>query len=142
MFSIKTYLIVIIYIIGAFFFKETHPFSKFTMYNQFPNWSYVFFLSDKNYELVPSITHFNISGGWIGHTFYAICQSEGINYGNNMETKEELSLIGEKMFEQITKKNVPFLENHDTLYLYKTSFSIQNDEIIKKDEIIYEYYNQ
>jgi len=88
------------------------------------------------------MTNFNITGGWIGHTFYALCHSEGIKYGDNIETEEELSLIGEKMFEQITSKNQLFLEKHDTLYLHKIYFSIQNNKIVKKDEIIYEHYNQ
>lgn len=142
MFTYKTYIIFIFYILGTFLFKETHPFSRFPMYNNFPNWSYVFFISNQNHELVPSMTNFNISGGWIGHTFYALCHSEGIKYGDNMETKEELKNIGEKMFKQITSKNQSFLEEHDTLYFHKIYFSIENNKIVKKDEIIYAHYNQ
>lgn len=142
MLNLKNYIILSAYLFFSFILKETHPFSRFPMYNNFPNWSYVFFISDQNHELVPSMTNFNISGGWIGHTFYALCHSEGIKYGDNMETKEELKNIGEKLFKQITSKNQSFLKEHDILYLHKIYFSIQNNKIVKKDVIIYEYYNQ
>jgi hypothetical protein len=142
MLNYKNYIILLVYFGFSFLLKETHPFSRFPMYNQFPNWSYVFYLSDEYKNLIPSKTNFNITGGWIGHTFYALCHDKGIKYGDNTESKEDLAFIGEKMFNQITQNNKILLKELSTIHLHKISFYIENDSIIKKDEVIYEYYNR
>jgi hypothetical protein len=132
----KFILVFSVYILGSLLLGEIHPFSRFPMYNQFPNWSYVFYLSDENYELIPSMK-FNISGGWIGHTFYAICQDENILYGDNVESEEELEIVGRKMLDIILPKNQDELSIHKIIHLHKVSYFFEGSEIISSDKVMY-----
>lgn len=136
MFSFKTYFIFLLYMLGAFLFKETHPFSRFPMYNQFPNWAYAFYLSDENKNLISSM-NFDITGGWIGHTFYAICNEKNILYGDNVETQEELNQIGSKMLDIILAKNPDQVTNYSKIHLHKISYYFKEDSLVTTDKIIH-----
>ena len=119
--------------------NEFHPFSKFPMYNSFPNWSYAFYLSDEDTVIIPSSDYFNVTGGWMGHTFYSICQSRKIGYGYNIESDEELYLVGDQMMDLILDKNNG-TKNFKQINLHKVDFKLRNDSVIENDKIIYERY--
>ena len=45
------FIIVLIYFIGVIIFGEAHPFSKFSMYNSFADYSYVFYFTDNENKM-------------------------------------------------------------------------------------------
>lgn len=108
------------------------------MYNSFPNWSYAFYLSDQDGKLIPSYDVFKVSGGWLGHTFASVCQDKNINYGHNVESEEELNIVGKQMMDMILEKNVKNAEKFKQINLHKIDFKLVNYSIVKTDKIIYE----
>ncbi len=132
----KIIAVAILYIGCSIVLGEIHPFSRFPMYNSFPNWSYAFYLADKDGKLIPS-KEFKTTGGKMGHTFYSICEARKINYGYAVETEAELQSIGKEMLDLILANNnhskeFPYLALHRLHYFY------QNDTIKQTNTIIYE----
>jgi hypothetical protein len=105
------------------------------MYSSFPNWSYAFYLADKNNKLIPA-KEFHTTGGYIGHSYYAVCESKKINYGNGVESNKELQTIGKKMMDLIMLNNNSKL--HGKVALHRIYFFYQNDTIKQQNKIIYE----
>ncbi len=131
--------IAIIYIFTSLIIGEFHPFSKFPMYSSFPNWSYSFFLTDSNNKFIP-FNKFNMSGGEMGHWFYSICENKKIQYGNGMESRQELNLVGNEMIELMFKKNkyVSTIAERKNIKLYRLFCFYSNDTIQKKYYLMYD----
>jgi hypothetical protein len=131
----KIIAVAILYMTGSLLIGEIHPFSCFPMYSSFPNWSYAFYLADKNNKLIPA-EEFHTTGGYIGHSYYAVCSSKKILYGNAMESKEELQSIGKEMMNLILLKNKS--AKYSNIALHRIYFYYQNDTIKQQNKIIYE----
>lgn len=131
----KMMSIAILYMSCSLLIGEIHPFSRFPMYNSFPNWSYAFYLADENGKLIPA-KEFNTIGTNIGHTFYSISESEKIDYGNGIESNAELQTIGKKMMDLIMLNNKSTKQHK--VVLHRIYFYYQNDTINQQNKIIYE----
>ncbi len=144
MYNLKRYLllygITLFYIAGGYIFQEFHPFSKFPMYNQLPNWSYVFYYTDTKNNIIPCDA-INFSGAALGHLFYNIAESENIKFGGGMESDDELERIGKQMYVETTKQS-NYLNKVKTVKLWRKHFSFEGDEINVKDKLIYEKNNE
>lgn len=125
------------YILLSLFMNEFHPFSRFPMYSSFPNWSYSFFITDSSNQFIP-FKKVNISGGEMGHWFYSICESKKIKYGDGMESKQDLKLVGKEMMNLLWRRN-DFSDNKKTdIKLYRLYYSYNADTIQKKYFILYD----
>ncbi len=134
------YGVALFYMVGGLILGEFHPFSKFPMYNQLPNWSYVFYYTDENNVIIPCDT-FNFSGAGLGHLFYNIAESEGIKFGNGMERDDELEKIGSLMYIETTKQS-SYLTNIKTVKLWRKYFYFEGDKINMSEKLIYEKNNK
>ena len=130
------YGVTALYIAGAFAFKEFHPFSHFPMYNQLPNWSYVFYFTDEKGKLIPC-EKLNYSGGSLGHLFYNIAEEEKIEIGNGMENEAELKIIGSKMMDEVLKVN-PDSNKRRSIKLMRKHFFYEGKNINTKEKLMYE----
>lgn len=126
-----------IYLLGTLILNETHPFSHFPIYNQFPNYSYVFYFSDKNNNILKP-SEFKTNSVAIAHIFYSTCQANNIDYGNNIESKDDLEKVGKILTDLIVKKSKVYSKPNTTICLHKIYFHYENGKIIKLDKIIYE----
>lgn len=134
---VSTFGIGLLYCLGFLALRETHPFSRFPMYNSFLNWAYVFYFSDENKELVPS-QDFQIDAADLSHFYYSYAGANEILYGFYSESDKELQNIGSAMMENLIK-----IRNQDQypiqqLSFHRLGFYYENDSIRKVDKIIYE----
>lgn len=129
----------LIYLVFSLFIGEFHPFSQFPMYNSFPNWSYVFYYTDENNQLIPA-KWFHTNTGHLSHIFYTACENLDIDYGNGIESKESLFILGETMTQQVsTQVN---LLTPKKVKLHRVYFHKETNQIIKTDVLIYEGFIQ
>ena len=131
----KFIAIALFYMFFSLIIGETHPFSCFPMYSSFPNWSYAFYLADENDKLIPA-EQFQTTGGKMGHTYYSVCSSKKILYGNGMESDKELQTIGKEMMDLIVLNNKS--AKYSNIALHRIYFYYQNDTIKQQNKIIYE----
>ncbi len=131
----KFIAIALFYMFFSLIIGETHPFSCFPMYSSFPNWSYAFYLADENDKLIPA-EQFQTTGGKMGHTYYSVCSSKKILYGNGMESDKELQTIGKEMMDLIVLNNKS--AKYSNIALHRIYFFYQNDTIKQQNKIIYE----
>jgi hypothetical protein len=93
------YPIYIGVILITFIAQEFYPFSRYPMYDNFPNWSYTFYFEDEvgnNLKETLPISHSAFS-----HLYFAELNNKGIPYGNGIETSKDLELIGKRITEQV-----------------------------------------
>lgn len=120
-----TFGICILYGLGFLIFGETHPFSRYPMYSSFPNWSYVFYITDEHDKIIP-FEKINIHGAEVSHLYYLISEDLQILCGDFQESEEDLDIIGRKMLEVI-KAQKGF--DYPTIKLYRDGFYLENDSI-------------
>lgn len=124
------------YIILSLLFNEFHPFSKYPMYNSFPNYAYTFYVSDEQGKLVPLQGHFQMQANELSHLYTTICETKNIKHGNGMESDEELGIIGKEMLERIISSKKGTLKN-DSLSIHREYYYFENGNIIKDDRELY-----
>lgn len=130
------YGVGLLYLILSLLIGEFHPFSNFPMYNNFPNWSYVFYLQDENGNLFPSRL-LKIDGGQLGHLYASTAQDKNISYGNGMESKQELTLIGNSILTQVFSLHKP-PKGVKKISLLRDYYFFQNQTVNKKTTLMYE----
>ncbi len=128
--------IAIVFISGTFLVGEFHPFSHFYMYNNFPNWSYVFYFTEENGKLIPA-KELNTDGIKLGYLFYTVAQNQHIPYGNGIESKKQLNSISKKMMEEVLS-GASIRNKTKKIKLVRTFYSFQNNSIQKQSDIMYE----
>lgn len=133
---LRKYGIAFFYIACAYLFGEFHPFSHFPMYNNLPNWSYVFYFVDENNKLLPC-KELNTNGGILGHLYSTIAEYNKITYGSGLETPEQLELIGEKITKQTLAKCKPPY-SFKKIKLIRVYYHFNHDKLISKLNCIYE----
>lgn len=131
-FLFTTFGVFLLYCLGFLTFGETHPFSRFPMYSSFPNWSYVFYITDEEDHIIP-FEDINIHGAEVSHLYYLLCEDLGIRSGDFEESNKELEILGSKML-AILKEQQQF--NYDTLKLYRKGYYLENDSIISLTELM------
>lgn len=85
------------YLLLSLLLPEFHPFSRYPMYNSFPNYSYVFGVKDEAGNPVPLKKYFNTNADGWAHLYFIINERKGFDCGNGVETDEELRIVGHEM---------------------------------------------
>lgn len=127
-------LIFVMYVILGLLIGEHHPFSRFPMYDNIPNWSHSFEVQDTSGNLIPCKS-LHMNGSNLNHWYGHFCEQQQISYGFWQETSKQEELVGLLMAKrlrqlnpnqshfQIIKKHY-FLRGHhihcDTVFLYST----------------------
>jgi hypothetical protein len=130
---IRQHLAFFVFLFGGIFFAERYPFTRFPMYNEFPNYSYVFYISDLNNKPL-ALAKLGIGGGELAHNYFAIANARQFPNGKNLETSQHLRQIGYEMARIIRQKKpnfkVPFQIHR--LYFYKSK-----NQLKRQDRVIY-----
>ena len=128
---IKNYPLYVGLIFLTFFFKEFFPFTFYPMYNNFPNWSYTFYLEDAHGNNITE--DFKISHGDLMFLLEAESKSKKVGFGNNAETMEELQEIGNTVIKDIYSKVQPDIKEVNLVRIYN---HLESDVIISDTSII------
>lgn len=140
MVNYKRYFIFVGYVFLVLLIRrEFHPFSRFPMYDRFPNWGYVFYVLNERNEIVPYKKKFSINkdAGNVAHNFYTYSNQHHLDYGNGIESEQHLKDAGKEMMAMIIKNEPLDKLNCDTLKLYRRYYFLENDEIKYKDDLMY-----
>jgi hypothetical protein len=137
----RKYILLIGYIIISLIAaNEFHPFSKFPMYNSFPNWGYVFHLKNENDESVyysPNFSH-NKNAGYIAHTYYSFFNHHNYYCGSGKEEPAHLKEAGRELMNMILKDEDVSKFHFDSLILYRRFYYLENEQLTYKDDLMYE----
>ncbi len=122
------------YVLTTLAVGEVHPFSRFPMYNSFPNWAYSFCLKDSAGQMLPFISYTNTRSGSVAHQYYTVSALNNFAYGDGKEAPEQLQLVGREMMERIDFVKKP--EVGDTVSLYLVFYYLEDGEIKKRESLI------
>lgn len=135
--KIKYLYLAAAYVVLSLIIGEVHPFTTVPMYNSFPNWAYSFYISDTSGKLIPIGNYYSCDYDYLSHLYSTLCQENHIEMGNEVEKADELTFIGNKMFDGLSgyrKKTLP----QGKIQLHRVCYSYKNNAINKADIVIYE----
>ncbi len=127
-------IIFVFYVLLGLLIGEHHPFSRFPMYDNLPNWSHSFEVQDTSRNLIPCKS-LHMNGGNLNHWYGHFCEQRKINYGYWYETPAQEKIVGKLMAKRIKQLNPGFnsfqiIKKHyflrgkyihcDTVLLYST----------------------
>ncbi len=128
-------IIIITFLVG-----EIYPFSFYPMYNNFPNFSYVFYIEDdkgKNLKEYLLVSHAGLS-----HIFFAQCEVLKIQSGLGMEKKKNLETIGSKMLRRALNYSKVRGEGIKVINLKRIYNYYQKDRIFSDTTVMITFYVQ
>ncbi|MES2690361.1 MAG: hypothetical protein V4658_08160 [Bacteroidota bacterium] len=99
------------------------------MYSNFPNWAYVFYLTNQHDSVIPAQS-LQFSSNQLGHMYYGICKKNGIPVGDGKETAQALSKAGEEILRLIAERNKERSPLHKTIKLKRKFFSLNADSTL------------
>lgn len=139
----KNYALLLFYVAASLLIgKEFHPFSRFPMYNSFPNWSYVFYLKNEKDEMVFYRKEFTRgkqkNAGAVAHAFYSSFNFHNYRYGYGKEDNLQLSATGKELMAMILAGEDTTHLKYDSLKLYRRFYYLQNEQLTYRDDMIYE----
>lgn len=139
----KNYALLLFYVAASLLIgKEFHPFSRFPMYNSFPNWSYVFYLKNERGEMVCYRRDLadgdKKNAGGVAHMFYSLFDYKGYKYGDGKEDTAQLHSAGKELMATILKGEDTNRFKFDTLKLYKRYYHLEKEQIVYRDDLMYE----
>jgi hypothetical protein len=109
------------------------------MYDSFPNWAYVFYITNEHNEIVPYKKKFSINkdAGNIAHSFYMLFGNKNWYYGYGQEKPEHIKIAGKALIEKTIKNEDLSGLNFDTLKMYQRYYYLENDSIKYRDLLMY-----
>lgn len=113
-----------LYVILGILIGEHHPFSRFPMYDNLPNWSHSFEVQDTLGNLIPCKS-LHMNGGNLNHWYGHFCEQHHIDYGNWYESPAQEKLVGNLIAKRIKQLN-PGLTSFQII---KKHYFIRDQEI-------------
>lgn len=125
---IKKYKIYFSILLITFIVKEFFPFSFYPMYNQFPNYAYIFYITDEHQQVRNDLMRIN--AGELSHLYFTECENQQIEYGNGVETKEQLNIIGLNITQQAIDLTAAKEVEVKDLQLYRIYSHFENNQMV------------
>jgi len=120
---------------------EFHPFSKFSMHDSIPNWSYVFEIKNEKNEILFFKRDFRTYNACNASSLYnSIAKKYNLSTGEEKESKEILEIIGKEMMQKM-KSDLKKPTSFSILKLYRKNYFISNDSLKESQILIYETNN-
>jgi hypothetical protein len=136
-FKSSLFIIGLIYLIGVIIFGEEHPFSKFSMYSSFADYSYVFYFTDKDNKMI-KCTDLNSTGTNLAHMYTTVCENNNFSHGHGMESDSVLHEVGKQMLNIIKINNIKFIHHNKKVKLNRMYFYYEGKIIKCKKQKMYE----
>ena len=118
------------YVLLCLLLPEFHPFSRYSMYNRFPNSAYAFYLRNENRDTVALKPNFRMGAQELAHLYGTVVNKLGFDH--NTEADSQLTAIGREMLPLILATRRTGLPFH-RLELCRVHWYF-NGDIIQKDE--------
>ena len=132
--SMKKYVIFVGYVVVSLLIgKDIHPFSRYPMYDSFPNYSYSFYVADDDNQPVYFMNNFKTQANEIGHMYSEICEEHNFNHGMGLETDSQLTVVGGELLDYIIRAREKKLVT-DSLSIHRVYYLFENDKIIRHDK--------
>lgn len=129
----KNYFISVLFVLGSFVFGEFYPFTQFPMYSEFPNYAYVFYVSDRQANFIP-LRNFGTYGGAFSHLYFSVANELKIKNGYGFESKADLEKIGKRMHHYL---NVKAKRQIKSIEIHRIHFFHYENKRAKVDRVIY-----
>ena len=136
----KCFLLIFYVVVSILIGKDFHPFSTFPMYNSFPNWSYAFYLKNEKGDVVPYRTNFlpGKNAGLVAHQYSSFFSYHNFRCGFGEEDSLNLKMAGKELLGMLLQGENRSKFAFDTLKLYKRFYYLKNDNIMYRDDLMYE----
>ena len=136
----KYYLFILYVAISLLIGKDFHPFSQFPMYNSFPNYSYVFYLTNERGNIVPFRKSFSLGkgAGTVAHKFNAFFEYHNYKTGYGEEDSTQLKQAGKELMDMLLQGENTGKFDFDTLRLFRRYYRLEQDTITYRDNLMYE----
>lgn len=137
----KNYLLLIFYVaVSLLIGREFHPFSNYPMYNSFPNYGYVFYITNERDSLIPLGITFrgHKSAGYVGHMYCSFMNSKGYPGGEEKETPEQLQEAGKMLLNNLLESPYANAIQADTVKLYRRCYLLEKGKLINHNYLMYE----
>lgn len=118
------------YLVVSPILNGNHPFSTFPMYNILSEGAYNFVLQDKNGKVIPYNSISKYTSIDVPDLYEAFLTERNIPYGNQMETKEQLNLVGNYLINILINEDKRKIHQYDYIQLNRLYFTIENDKIV------------
>lgn len=86
------------YVLLCLALPEFHPFSKYGMYNRFPDSAYGFYVRSETGQTVPLKAHFSMGAAELGHLYGTVAHEHGFLF--ETDTADQLAVMGREMLER------------------------------------------
>lgn len=130
------YFIFLGYILLSLSLSEFHPFSKYPMYNQFPNYAYVFLIRDNANQFVPLNIHYTATGANLGHLYFSLCDLNHFNAININTPSDTSDIIGKEMLNYIVSSRYN-KSNPDSISINRICLHLEGGKIISNEIQLY-----
>jgi hypothetical protein len=136
-FKSSLFIIALIYLMGVIIFGEEHPFSKFSMYSSFADYSYVFYFTDKENKMI-KCTELNSTGTNLAHMYTTVCEMNNFKHGHGMESDSVLHEVGKQMLNIVKINNIKLIHHNKKVKLNRMYFYYEGEIIKCKKQEMYE----
>lgn len=116
-----------------------HPFAKYTMFNKFPDVTYVYLLRNENNELVPIEKYSKLGRDVMYPYSLNINEHHGFKHGNNTEKRSEEQQMCNELMQLFLNNLKPNHPPFEMLTLYKTTFTLQHNQPVKTEQPLCAY---
>lgn len=127
------------YVAFSLVIGEQHPFTLVPMYNGFPNYAYSFYMTTANGKLLPFKNYFKCKDDYPSHLYGSICDKNGINAGNEMETDTQLAIVGKAMLATLKKQPKQPLPQGE-IQIYRICYYSEVNKIKSRTKKMYSEY--
>jgi hypothetical protein len=133
LFVMKGVFLFALYVGLSLMLDEFHPFSRFPMYDSFPNYAYSFYIADSKDELVPFREDFRTQANEISHMYCEICDEHKFARGFGQETEQQLNIVGQELLTYILHARKKPL-TMDSLSIHRVYYQFEEGKIITHDQ--------
>jgi hypothetical protein len=122
------FIFFLCYVTLSWFLPEFHPFSRYPMYDSFPNYSYSFYISDSTGQLLPYARYFKVRANEIGHMYCEVFDEHQWARGMGIESDSQLRAAGSELMKSIiSSQKIPLPAGE--IRLHRLYYKFQNDSI-------------
>jgi hypothetical protein len=126
----------IIYVSLSLLLPEFHPFSRYPMYDSFPNYAYSFYVADTKGKIIPFRKNFKTQADEISHMYCEVFDEHNFNRGFGIESDNQLSIVGKELLAYIIQARSKSLVS-DSISLHRVHYEFREGKIMKHDKQLF-----
>lgn len=104
------------------------------MYNNFPNWSYTFYMEDEHHNNLKK--YMIVHHAELSHLYYTECDNQNIAHGYDLESAAALEAVGKRITHQAIDWEKLRESSVEEVKLYRIYNYIKNNQLIADTTIL------